>query len=292
MGNSLSYYFCDDSHSNDNAREKMDAILARLNETTDIHRGLPTGVARHVAYLVPDGERISDADLDQVFNRYGVSIDASRQQILAEMIQAGTLVMEKKKARQSYTAETVPVYYMPKHVKIDYERELRRHSGQSKSMTSDPSPTYEKVAPEKAMIFLSHKGDDKALVRRFFTALTTIGFRPWLDEEAMIAGTELERGILHGFENSCAAVFFITPEFGDEGFLATEVNYAIAQKRSKRDRFAIIVIRFANDAGTKGEVPKLLGQQFVWKEPSTELEALTEIVRALPIKSSGLGWSK
>jgi hypothetical protein len=71
-------------------------------------------------------------------------------------------------------------------------------------------------------IFLSHKGFNKPLVREFATTLSMLGFEPWLDEDAMPAGTNLERGILKGFVDSCAAVFFVTPEFKDEDFLATQ----------------------------------------------------------------------
>src|ERR1700726_142954 len=45
-------------------------------------------------------------------------------------------------------------------------------------------------------IFLSHKGFDKPLVRRFRDTLRLLGFSPWLDEDRMVAGTNLERGIL------------------------------------------------------------------------------------------------
>jgi hypothetical protein len=67
------------------------------------------------------------------------------------------------------------------------------------------------IAPTK--IFLSHKGSDKIPVRRFKDTLKLLGFDPWLDEDAMPAGTNLQRGVLDGFEKSCAAVFFITPAF-------------------------------------------------------------------------------
>ena len=60
-------------------------------------------------------------------------------------------------------------------------------------------------------IFLSHKDCDKPLVRRFMSALRSIGFDPWLDEEAMPAGSHLDHSILQGLKESCAAVFFITP---------------------------------------------------------------------------------
>ena len=104
----------------------------------------------------------------------------------------------------------------------------------------------------------------------------------------MVAGTPLERGILDGFEQSCAAVFFVTPSFHDENFLATEVNYAIAQKRKKGDCFSIITIVFT-EGEQKGKVPSLL-EQYVFKEPQSHLEALDQIVRALPLVPGEPGW--
>jgi hypothetical protein len=137
-------------------------------------------------------------------------------------------------------------------------------------------------------IFLSHKGADKLMVREYFRVLKTLSFDPWLDEDAMVAGTLLERGILEGFERSCAAVFFVTPSFRDENFLATEVNYAVAEKRKKGDRFAIITVVFS-EKKQKGKVPALL-EQYVWKEPRSHLEALDEILRALPIRPLEIRW--
>ena len=92
-------------------------------------------------------------------------------------------------------------------------------------------------------IFLSHKSQDKPMVKRYYQALVDLGFSPWLDEPDMPAGTNRERGILQGFEESCAAVFFITENFKDEGYLATEVDYAVMQKRKKGKKFAIIALR-------------------------------------------------
>jgi hypothetical protein len=130
-------------------------------------------------------------------------------------------------------------------------------------------------------IFLSHKGLDKPIVREYHRTLKLLGFEPWLDEDAMVAGVELERGLLQGFKDSCAAVFFVTPNFHDREFLATEVNYAMAEKRAKGDRFAIITLAFSAK-GKKGEVPDLL-KTYVYKEPSSPLDALCEIIRALPL---------
>jgi hypothetical protein len=138
-------------------------------------------------------------------------------------------------------------------------------------------------------VFLSHKGADKPRVRQFFSVLKELGYDPWLDEDAMVAGTEIHRGILQGFKDSGAAVFFITPNFRDEAFLRSEVNHAVQQKTEKGARFAIITLVFKDEAGNKGSVPDLL-HSYVWKEPFTDLEALTYIVRALPITLGLPSW--
>lgn len=138
-------------------------------------------------------------------------------------------------------------------------------------------------------IFLSHKGVDKDQVIEFKNTLTLLGYNPWLDEEAMPAGTPLERGLLQGMRDSCGVVFFITPFFKDEGYLETEINYAIQEKRTKGNRFAIVTLQFLDSEGKSGEIPGLL-KTYVWKKPKTSLEALREIVRALPIASNAVDW--
>jgi hypothetical protein len=138
------------------------------------------------------------------------------------------------------------------------------------------------VAPPNR-IFLSHKGTDKPLVREFFQTLQLIGLNPWLDEDAMTAGVPLERSLLKGIKESCAAIFFITSRFQDDKFLATELDYAIAEKREKGEGFTIITLLFRDPEGKIGAIPELL-RRYVWKEPKTELEALRDILRALPLK--------
>ena len=66
-------------------------------------------------------------------------------------------------------------------------------------------------------IFLSHKSVDKPLVYRYYHALKTLGFDPWLDE-GPCRGRHLEREVPRGFEESCVAVFFITASFKDEKY--------------------------------------------------------------------------
>lgn len=132
------------------------------------------------------------------------------------------------------------------------------------------------LAPMK--IFLSHKSEDKAnLVRNYKQTLQLLGFEPWIDEDAMVAGTKLERGVLKGFQESCAVVFFITENFKDEDFLATEIDYALNRTREDKN-FAIITIVF----GKGLKVPDLL-RPYVWKNVDNHLEGLREILKALPI---------
>ena len=136
----------------------------------------------------------------------------------------------------------------------------------------------------KMKLFLSHKSTDKTMVREYKRTLAEMGFDVWLDEDAMSAGTELHRGILQGFKDSCAAIFFITPDFIDEGFLQNEINQAMSEKISKKEPFSIITLVFTKD-GKKGQVPELL-KNYVWKEPQNDLQAIQEILKALPIKLS------
>ena len=142
------------------------------------------------------------------------------------------------------------------------------------------------VVPMK--IFLSHKGADKPIIREFKKTLELLGFDPWLDEDAMSAGVELERALLKGFADSCAAVFFVTPNYKDEHYLASEVDYAIQEKRKKGERFAIVTLVLKNGED-KGVVPELL-HRYVWKEPANELEALREVLKAIPVQTGDVYW--
>lgn len=134
-------------------------------------------------------------------------------------------------------------------------------------------------------IFLSHKTIDKPQVYRYYNALKEAGFSPWLDEPNMAAGGNLEREIFRGFEESCAAVFFITDNFKDEKYLATEVEYAVMQKRKKVKKFAIITLRYSNAA----PVPDLL-TPYIYKEIDNDLQGYYELLRALPVELGPVRW--
>jgi hypothetical protein len=140
---------------------------------------------------------------------------------------------------------------------------------------------------KETRIFLSHKSVDKPIVMRYYTALEGLGFEPWLDQPDMPTGTNLERGILDGFEKSCAAVFFITENFKDERYLAAEVDYAIAQKRNKGNKFAIITLRYPNAS----PVPGLLNP-YIYTDVQNDLDGFYELVRGLPIELGPIRWKK
>jgi hypothetical protein len=133
-----------------------------------------------------------------------------------------------------------------------------------------------------AKIFLSHKTVDKDVVRDFKATLELLGLQAWLDEDELIAGVELHRGLQAGMKESCAAVFFITPSYVEERFLRAEVNYAVSEKTERGDAFAIITLVLPSSDGKRGKVPELL-EPYVWKQPSSDLQGLREILRALPL---------
>jgi len=140
-------------------------------------------------------------------------------------------------------------------------------------------------ATTEVRIFLSHKSIDKPLVHRYYQALKVIGFDPWLDESDMLAGSNLERELLRGFEQSCAAVFFITKNFVDQNYLATEVDYAVQQKRKKGKKFAIITLCCTEAS----QVPGLL-TPYVYKDICNDLDGFNELVKALPIELGPPRW--
>lgn len=57
---------------------------------------------------------------------------------------------------------------------------------------------------------------------------------------------------------------------------------SIAQTRGKENYFNVITLAFKSGK-EKVEIPELL-KRYVWKSPATELDALTEIIKALPIE--------
>lgn len=127
-------------------------------------------------------------------------------------------------------------------------------------------------------IFLSHKGVDKDLVRRFHYVLEELGFQPWLDERELTAGKRIHRDIQRGFKESCACVFFVTESFRDERYIGAEIDFANTEYTERGEsEFVVITLAFGN-----ATVPESL-RRWVYKACGSELHALLEILRALPV---------
>jgi len=160
-------------------------------------------------------------------------------------------------------------------VQTDRVADIVAPDGQS--VLAAPSARTQK--DNEAKIFLSHKTADKPLVERYYAALKQLGFHPWLDEHDMPAGSNVPRWLLDGFKQSCAAVFFITENFKDEQYLATELDYAIQQKLVRGPKFSIIALRFSPNA----VVPDLLAP-YLYKDIHNDLVGFYELLRALPLE--------
>jgi hypothetical protein len=143
---------------------------------------------------------------------------------------------------------------------------------------------------QQSRIFLSHKSANKEMVKRFRDVLEELGFQPWLDEDDGRAGDNPHRLFLDGMKASCAAVFFITPEFRDERYLKQEIELALHYATERGDRFRIIALRMLGANGERGTVPDVLQTRYIFAEPDFELEALNAILRALPIHVGPVTW--
>jgi hypothetical protein len=133
------------------------------------------------------------------------------------------------------------------------------------------------VLKRPTKIFLGQNSKNKKLVRYFKSTLNSVKYWPWLDADALKAGAKLERGLLHGMNELCAAVSFITPHFVDDEVLTTEIDHAISPMRERGPDFLIITLILKGDDGVIGELPPLL-KRFVWNPPRNSLEMFTIIV--------------
>lgn len=200
---------------------------------------------------------------------------------------AESLFLDLSKMKEAFQDLFYNCDWMKGVVKVDPQFDVEL-------ITEVPIVTYqmtkeqiELTFPKK--IFLSHKGSNKEFVKKFYEVLKELGFDPWLDDEDMPAGMDPNRGILKGLQESCACIFFITPEFKDERYLTFEIDCAQKQKMNKGEKFSIITLQFTNEEGKKGVVPDIL-QISLWKVPKNNMEALKYILRGLPIKVGTVDW--
>lgn len=130
-------------------------------------------------------------------------------------------------------------------------------------------------------IFLSHKSDDKSIVRRFYNLLQVLGFEPWLDESSMPPYDSLYRSISEGIKESCACIFFITQNFKDEKYIREEINLAIQLQIDKGEElFRIIPIVLGKDV----TVPDIIKNKTRYEVFDNELDAFAYIIKWLPVK--------
>lgn len=130
-------------------------------------------------------------------------------------------------------------------------------------------------------IFLSHKGIDKDIVRQYRDVLEAVGLRPWMDESDISKGETLVRALSEGMSNSCAAVFFVTTQYKDEGYLRSEIDEALSQQVARGNGFKLITLAIADESGKRGNVPEPL-KKYVWGEPNSHLEGIRFILESLP----------
>lgn len=130
-------------------------------------------------------------------------------------------------------------------------------------------------------IFLSHRGIDSATVLEYRHVLASAGYRPWMDVTDVPPGPALVRRLQEAMASSCAAVFFVTPHYQDEGYLEAEIDDALRQKTIRGNAFSIITLVFCDERGERSTVPVPL-RKYVWREPRTHLEGIRYIIEALP----------
>ncbi len=213
-----------------------------------------------------------------------------RYQILQSTLAGPNRIMSLGLAHdQRKTADSVEVYrtLIVRPFVDDLSRRLAAAANLAtpEARATQAVPYHWIPAPSEAKVFLSHKSIDKPMVMRYYHALKTLGFDPWLDEASMHVGANLERELLRGFDESCAAVFFITENFTDERYLATEVEYAILQKRKKEKKFAIVALRYSSTTS----VPSLL-TPYIYKDVVNDLDGFHALLKALPIELGPIRW--
>ena len=192
-------------------------------------------------------------------------------------------VSNKETAKQLFLSKIIRPFYE------DLRSLLDQNTITDQQLEQAPAshPMTELAVKNESRIFLSHKSANKPLVEKYHKVLAELGYSPWLDEFDMPAGTNLNRGILDGINESCAVVFFITEDFKDERFLADEIDYAKTRKSKQGKKFAIITLIFSDSA----DIPELLGK-YVCKKVDNDLIGLYEIIRALPIKLGPVHWTE
>ena len=170
---------------------------------------------------------------------------------------------------------------------IDMEHDIVSKNGQEMTYLKFVITKEEVMNQWPNKIFLSHNSTDKGLVRKYKKALEMFGYSTWLDDD-MHAGAEPTNNISDGFQRSCAAVFFITPNFKETSFITMEIDCALKEKSCKNEKFSIISLLLGNAKDTFTILTKL--DDFVYKQPKSDLEGFCNIIEALPMQNPNPIW--
>jgi hypothetical protein len=166
-------------------------------------------------------------------------------------------------------------------VSIEAYRKMGHHLAREPECMKRAASNKIAVAKHPSKVFLSHKTADKPLVRQFEQILKQVGLDPWLDAHSLPPGTALSRKIQEGMRASCACIFFITKSFKDDKWLGFEIEWAqTVQIERGAELFAIIPVVFGHDVG----VPQMIKDLGKYVVAENELQALSEILRWLPLK--------
>ena len=133
---------------------------------------------------------------------------------------------------------------------------------------------------ESSRIFLSHKGVNKPLIDRVDRALRILNLKTWFDQDDLVAGDPLVRGVDNAFVSCGAAVFFISGDYIDAGVIRKEVDRAIHETTTRAEAFRVIPLVLAQHGGTDERVPAPL-QTLVWKTVD-DVDIVPTILRGLP----------
>ena len=129
-----------------------------------------------------------------------------------------------------------------------------RRSGILRSGANMPNPG------KSLRIFLAHSSQDKPIVRDICNLLRADGFSPWLDEDELVPGHNLELEIGRAVGGSDVVAVFLSRNSVDRaGYVHKEVSLAIDLAERQPERSIFIVPIRLDDC----EVPERLGH-LVW----------------------------
>lgn len=78
-------------------------------------------------------------------------------------------------------------------------------------------------------VFISHSSSDKAAAQLFSEALTDAGISYWLDEQSLIAGSDMSAEIGRAIDESSAVVFLLSTRSTEKSWQSVEIALALSK---------------------------------------------------------------